>query len=68
MKWNVSLISVRVPTPPVLFSPLPLSSPSDNALGLPDEWDVATYLPVHQFKKQPAKTVWQDSIEEIRNS
>jgi hypothetical protein len=34
----------------------------------PDEWDVATYLPVHQFKKQAAKSVWQDSIEEIRNS
>jgi len=34
----------------------------------PDEWDVATYLPVHQFKKQAAKTVWRDSIEEIRNS
>lgn len=34
----------------------------------PNEWDVATYLPVHQFKKQPAKAVWRDSIEEIRNS
>jgi len=32
----------------------------------PDEWDVAIYLPVHQFKKNTAKNVWQDSIEEIR--
>ena len=34
----------------------------------PDEWDIATYLPVHQFKKESAKAVWQDSIEEIRKS
>ena len=34
----------------------------------PDEWDVATYLPVHQFKKLAATKVWQESIEEIRNS
>ena len=33
-----------------------------------DEWDVATYLPVQQFKKAPTKEVWQDSINEIRNS
>jgi hypothetical protein len=34
----------------------------------PDEWDVASYLPVHQFKKAPVKEVWQDSLNEIRNS
>jgi hypothetical protein len=34
----------------------------------PEEWDVALHLPVHQFKKEKAKTVWQESVEEIRNS
>jgi hypothetical protein len=34
----------------------------------PEEWDIATYLPVHQFKKEQAKNVWQDSLNEIRNS
>lgn len=34
----------------------------------PNEWDVATYLPVHQFKKAQPKDVWKDSLEEIRNS
>lgn len=34
----------------------------------PEEWDVAMYLPVHQFRKAPATKVWQESIEEIRNS
>ena len=32
----------------------------------PQEWDVALYLPIHQFKKAPVKTVWQESIEQIR--
>lgn len=34
----------------------------------PEEWDIATYLPVHQFKKEQAKTVWQESVQEIRKS
>ena len=34
----------------------------------PNEWDVATYLPVHQFKKAQPKQVWQDSLQEIRTS
>lgn len=33
-----------------------------------DEWDVATYLPVQQFKKATTKEVWQDSINEIKES
>jgi hypothetical protein len=34
----------------------------------PEEWDVAMYLPVQQFKKAPASKVWQESVKEIRNS
>ena len=34
----------------------------------PEEWDIAMYLPVQQFKKAPASKVWKESIEEIRNS
>lgn len=34
----------------------------------PQEWDIAMYLPVHQFKKEQAKTVWQESVNEIRTS
>lgn len=34
----------------------------------PNEWDVAMYLPIQQFKKAQPKEVWKDSIEEIRNS
>ena len=33
----------------------------------PNEWDVATMLPVQQFKKAQAKTVWQESLQEMRN-
>lgn len=35
---------------------------------MPDEWDTAIMLPVHQFRKAPNTEVWQDSINEIRNS
>lgn len=35
---------------------------------MPDEWDVAMMLPVHQFRKASASDVWSDSLEEIRNS
>lgn len=34
----------------------------------PQEWDIAMYLPVHQFKKEQARTVWQESVNEIRTS
>jgi hypothetical protein len=34
----------------------------------PNEWDVAMYLPVHQFKKAKPQEVWQDSVQEIRTS
>lgn len=33
----------------------------------PNEWDIALHLPVQQFKKAQPKTVWRDSMEEIRN-
>ena len=32
----------------------------------PDEWDVAAFLPVQQFKKATANKVWQESVENIR--
>ena len=34
----------------------------------PEEWDVAMYLPVQQFKKATAAKIWKESVEEIRNS
>ena len=34
----------------------------------PNEWDIAAYLPIHQFKKASVNEVWQDSLEEIRKS
>ena len=33
----------------------------------PEEWDVAMYLPVHQFKKESAQTVWEESVQQIKN-
>ena len=32
----------------------------------PNEWDVATMLPLQQFKKARAQTVWKDSMLEYR--
>ena len=32
----------------------------------PDEWDTALFLPIHQFRKAPAQTVWKDSVHEMR--
>ena len=32
----------------------------------PQEWDIALYLPIQQFRKETAKTVWQESVDEIR--
>ena len=33
-----------------------------------NEWDIAVFLPIHQFKKAKPQEVWQESVEEIRNS
>jgi hypothetical protein len=32
-----------------------------------NEWDIAAFLPLQQFKKASAAKVWQESMEEIRN-
>ena len=34
----------------------------------PNEWDVAMFLPIQQFKKDTAKNVWRESLTKIRNS
>ena len=34
----------------------------------PNEWEVAVFLPLQQFKKANATKVWQESIEEIRKN
>jgi hypothetical protein len=34
----------------------------------PNEWDVAAVLPVHQFKGAKPQEVWEDSVQQIRNS
>ena len=33
---------------------------------LPNEWDIAAFLPIQQFRKASANQVWQESIEEIK--
>jgi hypothetical protein len=32
----------------------------------PNEWDIAAFLPLQQFKKASTSTVWKESVEEIR--
>ncbi len=32
----------------------------------PQEWDIALYLPIQQFRKESAKNVWQESVDQIR--
>ena len=32
----------------------------------PDEWEVATFLPMHQFKGEKPQKIWQESLEEMR--
>lgn len=32
----------------------------------PDEWDVAVMLPAHQFKKEKAPVVWEESMQDIK--
>lgn len=34
----------------------------------PNEWDIAVYLPIQQFKKASVNEVWQDSLNEIRKN
>lgn len=34
----------------------------------PDEWDVAVALPIHQFKKEKAPAIWQESMEQIKEN
>lgn len=34
----------------------------------PDEWEIATYLPIHQFRKAAPQEIWQDSLDEMRKS
>ena len=34
----------------------------------PKEWETAIFLPMHQFKKAKDREVWQESVEQIRNS
>ena len=34
----------------------------------PSEWEVATYLPIQQFRGAQPKQVWQDSLEQVRKS
>jgi len=33
---------------------------------MPNEWDVAIFLPIQQFKKAPVNEVWQDSVEQMK--
>lgn len=32
----------------------------------PNEWDVAAFLPIQQFRKATSAEVWQESLEQIR--
>ena len=34
----------------------------------PNEWDIAVFLPIQQFKKATVNEVWQDSVNEIRKN
>jgi hypothetical protein len=33
----------------------------------PNEWDIAAFLPLQQFRGANSEKVWQESLEEIRN-
>ena len=33
-----------------------------------NEWEVATFLPVHQFKGAKPEQIWKESVQEIRNN
>jgi len=32
----------------------------------PNEWDIAAFLPIQQFRKASTTQVWQESLEQIR--
>lgn len=34
----------------------------------PNEWDIAVYLPIQQFKKARETAVWKESLEEIKDA
>lgn len=34
----------------------------------PNEWDIAAFLPIQQFRKASVNEVWQDSLEEMRKN
>jgi hypothetical protein len=34
----------------------------------PNEWETAVFMPLQQFKKAPARKVWEDSVQEIRKN
>jgi hypothetical protein len=34
----------------------------------PNEWEVASHLPIHQFKKAQPKEIWQESLDQIKKS
>jgi hypothetical protein len=34
----------------------------------PQEWDIALYLPIQQFKKENVMNVWKESVEQIKAS
>ena len=34
----------------------------------PNEWEIASFLPIHQFKGAKATEVWQDSVNEIKGA
>ena len=33
----------------------------------PNEWDIAAFLPLQQFRGAKSQEVWQESLEQIRN-
>jgi hypothetical protein len=34
----------------------------------PNEWEIASFLPIHQFKGAKAQEVWKDSVNEIKDA
>jgi hypothetical protein len=32
----------------------------------PNEWEVATFLPMHQFKGEKSQKIWQESLQKIK--
>jgi len=34
----------------------------------PNEWEIAAWLPIQQFRKSSTATVWQESLDEIRKN